>query len=331
MQVFVAVAALLTLAILALALAPLWRTQRGAAVGISAFVAGAAIGLYALLGTPAALDPALREAPRTVDDAIARLQGELQRDPAQPDGWRLLGRVLAEQGRFGPSRDAFARAATLRPDDPDALAEAAEARAKADPQHRFDPQAVAMLEHALHRDPKHQRSRWFLGIARRQAGDAAGAAATWEPLLAEVDPTTAAALRPQLDAARKDAGLPPLPPPTAAAGALAVAVKLDPDFASRVRLRGDAQVFVIAREPGGAPMPVAVERHAVSELPFTATLDDGDSPMPTRKLSRLHEVELVARLSASGTAMPQDGDIESAPVRVALPAREPVELVIGKR
>ena len=329
MQVFAALAALLTLAILALALAPLWRAQRGAAVAISAFVAGAAIGLYALLGTPAALDPALREAPRTVDDAIARLQGELQRDPAQPDGWRLLGRVLAEQGKFEPSRDAFARAAILRPDDPDTLAEAAEARAKADPQHRFDPQAVAMLEHALQRDPRHQRSRWFLGIAKRQAGDAAGAAATWEPLLAEVDPTTAAALRPQLDAARKDAGLPPLPRPTPAAGTLTVAVKLDPGFASRVRLRGDAQVFVVAREPGGAPMPVAVEKHAVSELPFTATLDDADSPMPTRKLSQLHEVELVARLSASGNAMPQDGDIESAPVRVALPAREPVELVIG--
>ena len=331
MPAFLALAALLTLAILALALAPLWRTQRGSAVAISVFVAGAAIGLYALLGTPAALDPALREAPRTVDDAIARLQGELQRNPAQPDGWRLLGRVLAEQGKFEPSRDAFARAATLRPDDPDTLAEAAEARAKAEPQHRFDPQAVAMLEHALQHDPGHQRSRWFLGIARRQAGDAAGAAATWEPLLAEVDPTTAAALRPQLDAARKDAGLPPLPAPAPTTGALTVVVKLDPDFASRVRLRGDAQVFVIAREPGGAPMPVAVEKHALSELPFTATLDDGDSPMPTRKLSQLHGVELVARLSTGGNAMPQDGDIESAPVRVALPAKEPVELVIGKR
>ncbi|HET7126965.1 MAG TPA: tetratricopeptide repeat protein [Lysobacter sp.] len=313
-----------------MALAPLWRTQRGLAVAISVFVAGTAIGLYALLGTPAAIDPAMREGPQTIDDAIAKLQGELQRNPAQPDGWRLLGRVLAEQGKFEPSRDAFARAATLRPDDPDVLAEAAEARAKAEPQHRFDPQAVAMLEHALQRDPRHQRSRWFLGIAKRQAGDAAGAAATWEPLLAEVDPTTAAALRPQLDAARKDAGLPPLPPPAPAAGALTVAVKLDPDFASRVRLRGDAQVFVIAREPGGAPMPVAVEKHALSELPFTATLDDGDSPMPTRRLSQLREVELVARLSASGNAMPQEGDIESAPVRVALPAKGPVELVIGK-
>ena len=73
MPVFVALAALLTLAILALALAPLWRTQRGLAVAISVFVAGTAIGLYALLGTPAAIDPAMREGPQTIDDAIAKL------------------------------------------------------------------------------------------------------------------------------------------------------------------------------------------------------------------------------------------------------------------
>jgi cytochrome c-type biogenesis protein CcmH len=76
-------------------------------------------------------------------------------------------------------------------------------------------------------------------------------------------------------------------------------------------------------------MPVAVEKRSVTELPFTATLDDGDSPMPTRKLSQLREVELVARLSASGIANRQEGDIESKPVRIALPATAPVELVIG--
>ena len=80
---------------------------------------------------------------------------------------------------------------------------------------------------------------------------------------------------------------------------------------------------------GGPPMPVAVEKRGVSDLPFSVTLDDGDSPMPTRKLSQLREVELVARLSESGVANKQDGDIESKPVRVTLPAKGPVELVIG--
>jgi cytochrome c-type biogenesis protein CcmH len=52
--------------------------------------------------------------------------------------------------------------------------------------------------------------------------------------------------------------------------------------------------------------------------------------MPTQKLSALREVEVLARLSASGNAIPQDGDIASAPTRVALPHGDPVDLVIGR-
>ncbi len=77
-------------------------------------------------------------------------------------------------------------------------------------------------------------------------------------------------------------------------------------------------------------MPVAAEKHAVSELPFTANLDDSDSPMPTMKLSQMKEVELIARMSAGGTAEQQEGDLESKPVRVTLPASKPIELVIGQ-
>ena len=59
------------------------------------------------------------------------------------------------------------------------------------------------------------------------------------------------------------------------------------------------------------------------------TLDDADSPMPTLKLSQMPEVELIARLSSSGIANKQEGDIESQPVRLRLPTKEPVKLVIG--
>jgi cytochrome c-type biogenesis protein CcmH len=72
-----------------------------------------------------------------------------------------------------------------------------------------------------------------------------------------------------------------------------------------------------------------VEKHTLQDLPLTLTLDDGDSPMPTQKLSALKEVELIARLSASGDPMRQEGELESKPVRVILPADAPVELVLG--
>ena len=186
----------------------------------------------------------------------------------------------------------------------------------------------AGLRHALELQSGNQRARWLLGVSQRQTGQAAEAAATWEPLLAEVDAQTAAPLREQINLARQAAGLSPLPAAASVSEvAIRVKVRLDPKLAARVR--PGASVFVIARRPGGPPMPVAVERHAVTELPFTATLDDGDSPMPAGKLSAQRVVELVARVSQAGNAMPQAGDLESMPVRVQLPATAAVALTIG--
>lgn len=332
MAAFLALAALLALAVAAVLTRPMWREARGVALGSAILVLASAALLYRIVGTPQALDAANLKAPETLGDAIVQLQAELERNPGQADGWRLLGMAYQREGKPGDARDAYAKAAALAPADPDILVEAAQARALADGKRLFDAQAVAMLQAALKADGNHQRARWFLGIAQRQAGDDAAAAATWEPLLAMVDAATAASLRKEVEAARTAAGLSPLPPAgrTTAVAGLQVNVALDPDFAARVRLRGDATVFVIARQPDGPPMPVAVEKRGVSELPFTATLDDADSPMPTLKLSQLREVELVARLSSSGEAMKQDGDIESTPVRVQLPAKAPVFLTIGE-
>ncbi len=247
------------------------------------------------------------------------------------EGWALLGQAYLHLDRPAQAADALARAAALAPDNPDILTEAAQARALAAPEHGFDARASAWLEAALKANPTHQRARWFLGVAQRQRGENAQAATTWEPLLAQVDTATAASLRKEINAARAQAGLAPLAAPAAPAPLLSVKVSLDPALAARVRLQPDATVFVIARQAGGPPMPVAVQKHPVSALPLEVRLGDGDSPMPTLTLSQLREVELVARLSASGQAMRQDGDLESAPVRVTLPAAQPITLVIGAR
>jgi len=332
---FAALATALTLAVLAFVLRPLWRAQgsRVALVGLVAGLALATFALYRLVGTPLALDPVVREPPRTLDAAIAQLEAQLEREPQSIEGWRLLGRAYAAAQQPGPARDAFAEAARLAPDEPDLLVEAAETRALAAPEHRFDATGIAMLEHALAVDPRHQRARWFLGIAQRQAGDAAAAARTWEPLLSQVAASTAAPLREQVEAARAEAGLPPLPAATAPAadGVLQVRVSMEPALAQAIAGNKDAAIFLFARAAGGPPMPVAAERHAPSELPFTATLDDADNLMPTQKLSELAEVEIVARLSRDGTANASPDDPESEPVRVRLPSSAPVEVVIPAR
>jgi cytochrome c-type biogenesis protein CcmH len=331
MTAFVILAVLLLLAVLAVLLRPLWRDARAVAIGVGVVAATSTLLLYQLVGTPQALDPAAVKAPATLGDAIAQLETEMQRNPKQAEGWRLLAQGYQREQQTIKARDAYAKAAELAPGDAAILTEAAQSRALADDKRLFDPQAVAMLQRALKSDPTQQRARWYLGIAQRQAGDNAAAAATWEPLLTQVDAATSASLRKEIDNARVAAGLPALPVVAmpVSANALTVHVSLDPDFAKRVRLRGDAVVFVIARSVGGPPMPVAAEKHTVSELPFTASLDDSDSPMPTRKLSQMQDIELIARMSSGGSAERQASDIESKPVRVKLPATAPVELVIG--
>jgi len=332
MPLFVVLAIVLTLATV---VALTWGLRRGAsrvAIAVTLLVPVLVAGMYVLVGTPQALDPAERAAPDSLDDAIARLQADLQRDPRQPEGWLLLGRAYAGLERFDDARDAIARAAKLLPEDDAVQVEAAQASARAAPDRRFDAAAVQALRDVLARNPEHQHARWYLGIAQRQAGDDAGAVATWTPLLPLLDGAAAAALREQIAVARTAAGMPAptteaptTDAPAAGAHALLVRVRLDPPAAT---LPGDATVFVIARQPGGPPMPVAVQRHPVSALPLDIVLGDGDSPMPTQPLSALDTVEIIARISRSGDASRGDGDLESAPVRVTLPVDAPVDVVI---
>jgi len=329
MAIFLAISSMLCLAVLGALLRPLWGSARSLAMGVALVVLVSTVLLYRIVGTPQALDATALRAPQSLDAAIVQLQAELKRNPDQPEGWRLLAQAFAREGKATQARDAYGNAARLAPGNADILAEAAQARALAIDHRTFDAQAVALLQRALQADARHQRARWFLGIAQRQAGNNAAAATTWEPLLAQVDAATASSLRKEIDSARVAAGQSALPA-SPGAGLLTVRVALNPEFAARVRLRSDAVVFVIARQPGGPPMPVAVERRSVTDLPFTATLDDADAPMPTLRLSQLREVELVARLSSSGTANRQEGDIESKPMRVILPAQAPVELLIGE-
>lgn len=330
--VFSLVVAATTLLVFVAVLRPLWRDKpRVALILIAALTLGSAA-LYRLVGTPAALDAAAVERPDTIEEAVAQLERNSGRF-ADHQGWVMLANAYARTGEATKARDAWEKAVAMTPDDADLRAATAEARARAHPQQRFDARAVEHLRHALKQNPKHQRARLFLGVSLRQQGKPAEAAEAWMPLLATTEGDARTTLRGEIDAARADAGLPPLPEDTTAPtkGALVVKVALDPDFAARVRLRGDASVFVIARAPGGPPMPVAVEKHPLSALPLTVTLDDTDGPMPTAKLSALQDVEVIARISDSGNAMRQDGDLESAPQRVRLPAAAPVELTLGAR
>jgi cytochrome c-type biogenesis protein CcmH len=314
---FAAAAAVLCAAVLAPLLLTRGARRTGAMLALA--LPALAIGVYALVGTPAALDPVNVEVPTTLEDAIVQLERRLADEPASVEGWVLLGRSRMAQERFADARDAFAKAHALLPDEPDLAVEYADAQMRAASDGRFPDAATALLEGVVARDPRHQRALFYLGAQRFQAGQPAEAAALWERLLPLVPPATAAALRPQLDAARAQAGLPPLPAdaPAAVEGpSIEVTVDLAPDVAAK--LPAGATLFVFARPVGGAGPPVAAARVAIEGFPVAVTLTDADSVMPTAKLSAQAEVEVSARVSASGDATAVAGDLEAAPRVIAV-------------
>lgn len=80
----------------------------------------------------------------------------------------------------------------------------------------------------------------------------------------------------------------------------------------------DDTVFVFARPSEGSRMPVALLRKQVKDLPIVFTLDDSMAMTPASTLSQAGRVVVGARISKSGNAIPQKGDLagQSAPVLV---------------
>ena len=325
------------------------------AIGVFALVfLAAAVLVYRGVGEPRGLDPATAASAPAADapaleDATKKLADRLAKDPDDAEGWLLLGRAYKTMQRFPEARDALANANRLSPDDPDAMVEYAESLALASDDRRLAGEALALLDKALDADPAHQRGLWLRGIAMLQDERYGDAVAVWEKLLEQLPPGSdvAQSVVEQIAQARARAGMPamaervepasaepaaaPTAPPAdgAAVTRLVVEIELAPELKSRIA-PGDT-LFVFARAPQGPKMPLAIQRLPVPEFPTTIVLDDSMGMMPALKLSQASEVVVGARVSKSGNAAPQSGDLEiiSAPLAVAT-QRSPVKLVIDR-
>ncbi|MEO5596305.1 MAG: tetratricopeptide repeat protein, partial [Lysobacteraceae bacterium] len=260
------------------------------------------------------------------DGEVDALAQQMRKHPDNLEGWVLLGRSRKQQQRLEDARNAFEQARKLSPRDPDLMVELSEILSLADPQHRVQGKALDLLDQALAIDPRNQRALWFKGISQYQRQQFAEAAATWTPLLQLAPEQTRPALRKQIDEARAKANLPPLPPAGEQPPLLRVHVEISPALQSK--LAASDVLFVLARQPDGPPIPLAVKRLAASVLPADVALADADGPMPTLRLSQQMTVTVLARISHSGDALPRAGDFESAPVNATVGADGSIRVMI---
>lgn len=246
--------------------------------------------------------------------SLAQLRAHLAAHPDDMQGWIDLGQGEEAAGDYPQAVKAFGRAVALqKPPDPDVLGLWGEAQILADPQ-QVTPQEQQIFARVLKLDPDNERGLWYGGLIALSAGNKAEVIADWQRLLAQPDiPTQVAEVVRShlavLESAPASAGTAADAPGAATENPqIAVTVTLQPDLSGRVK--PGQTLFVFVRGLQGGP-PFAVRKIGVESFPVTVVLDDADAMLPGHDLSSAGgPVDIVARLSGSGNAAPQPGDLQ---------------------
>lgn len=253
--------------------------------------------------------------PEQVESLLSSLREHLESAPDDVQGWSTLAGTYMNLSRFAQAEQAFrALAAALERVGQDAAPAwglAAQA-ALFDSQGRPTPAVLGAIDEALKRNPDELNARGLLGVLAFEAGQYVHAEKHWGRIL-EIAPDhpQRATLEAGIARAREAQGIPAAlaaPAPAVASGAVTVQVDIDP--ALRDGLDPQTTLFVFARDAEGGPMPLALSRHRVADLPLTITLDDRMAMMPDARLSSASRVLLVARVSFSGQASARTGDLQ---------------------
>ncbi|MBK7000231.1 MAG: c-type cytochrome biogenesis protein CcmI [Rhodoferax sp.] len=312
------------------------ETPKKTLVLVGLLIPAMAIGLYWHLGSPAALDPATaaqpaqaagqhHTTPQEIERLVAGLVKKLEQDPGNLQGWSMLARTYKMLGRNAEAEQAFERAGTFLDNDAQLLASYADLAA-ANANGNFAGKPNQLIAKALKADPDNPMALWLAGTAAFRSSDFGTAIRLWERLLAKLDPN--AEDTQMLQGAIEDAyarmgkpvpdklgtKTPPSSPTgedTKAPAGASVSGVVDLDKAFKGRVAATDAVLVIARIPG-MRMPAAVLRARAADLPISFTLDDSLSMSPQARLSNASQVEVEARISKSGMAQSEPGDLISA-------------------
>ena len=297
----------------------------GVAGVLSIGLPAAALLLYLQVGNPMAAATQRLAAERSgshegdgadVERMVGGLAARLRAQPDDLEGWIVLARSYEYLKRYDDAVVAYQKAMALAPDEPLLLADYADALASAR-DGDLEGAARAALDAALAIDPDHPKSLALAGMAAFKRGDLALARQRWERVLALLPPDSEAAQRIGADLARLDAAKPSAAPRAEAvrrhvAGTVSIAAALR-DAASP-----QDTVFVLARAAASGRMPVAVLRLQVKDLPASFVLDDSLAMSPDVTISRFEVLTLEVRVSRSGQAAPQAGDLSGSVADVAL-------------
>ena len=299
-------------------------------IGICFFVAILSSGFYFYLGDAAQIAQKGAEQPMT-QESIEKMVGEfaakMDKEPDNLKGWAMLARSYRILGRNTEAANAYARAGSFVDSDPQLLADYADVLA-ANANGSFAGKPQQLINKALAQDPNNLLALWLSGTAAFNAQNYKAAVQTWEKLAKQLpaESNEARTITASIAEARSKGGLAPANTPVISKQGVSGQVEITPELKSKIKA-GDV-LMVIARKPGER-MPVAVLKTSVTAFPINFVLNDALAMSPNALISQLPEVSVEVRISKTGMAMPEPGDLISTPQTIKVGTTN-ARLVIGQ-
>ena len=321
-----------------------------AAIVAAVLVPAVSLGLYARLGAPELVSGVRAAAgaqaegevsPQAMDKMIRDLEARTRSNPGDGNAWANLASAYKLKGDLKQALPAYEKATELAPAEPRLLTDHAEALAMA-AGGQFEAKALALLERALAADPRDLKSLILMGVAQYRGGNLPRArqllsasveslppesedARQIQHILSQIDaqPGGAPASGPRVatpaGGAAPATGAPAAPGATAMAGAT-VRGSITIDDKLRKQVPAGAVLFLVVRAAEGSRVPLAASRLSADKLPQDFEIGDAQAMDTNRLLSSAPQIVLEARVSGSGNAMRQSGDLfgTSSPVKPGL-------------
>ncbi|HED14684.1 MAG TPA: c-type cytochrome biogenesis protein CcmI [Gammaproteobacteria bacterium] len=314
--------------------------QQMVAVLLIALLLPAAAGfLYLILGTPQAIEgiPVAQSqqqaSPEKIQDMVVKLAAKMAKNPNDSKGWFMLARSYMVLQQYPEAIKALQHVRDLEGDKPEVLVSYADALAMTRGGD-LSGDITDMLAKVLQQDPSNVEGLWLSGMAARQRGDFTSALKFWRRTLPLVKSDARALaqlqdlIRQTEQGATQSAAGKTAATATAESPRLTVKVSLSPKLLNKAS--PDDTVFIYARALQGTPLPLAIVRKKVSDLPLSIILDDSMAMVPSASLSKYSKVRLTARITLSGKAKPASGDLIGEVSPVAVNQTEPIEVVIAQ-
>jgi cytochrome c-type biogenesis protein CcmH len=269
-------------------------------------------GEYRVIENPQLVSAAPRQqtaaAPQmSLEQMTEAIKQRLKANPEDAEAWFMLGRTMMAGQQFDQAVTAFQRSNDLLADEPGILFALADALAMQNNGNLLG-EPEALLQRGLELAPRFPNGLWLAGMAAEQRQDYKAAHRYWTQLLPLIADNAESTREIQGLLATLEERDPELAKTVAGGNGARIKLQVDISPELKAKAGADTTVFVYAKAMQGPPMPLAVRKLKLGDLPITLTLSDDDAMMPSMKLSSFDQVIVGARVSSSGNPVAQSGD-----------------------